>query len=339
MAVAAALLVGGCGRPSVDGADRTDRQVPEPSLAAVPTLTSVAQIRLPLDAYEVTYDEWAAIALAEARLVKTCAARFGVDYDMPADMILAKAIPRGAFDLDKNLHTRRYYNNDLEEARKYGYLRPPGLPAEPARDGWTDPGDKDLYAYVVLAGLEPGLEPPELGGSSGRVEAGPGGAYPTGVQRPVDRDGNTLPQGGCGGEAASILAGDGEVYDDIYAANLNDGPYLEALKDSRVVAVTRQWSECMASKGYDYDDPGDVGADPTWREADEALRPLPEEVATAVADVKCKQSVNYLGVRVAVESAYQERTIEEHFQDLQRNYRNAQQMLRRANQLATGAGS
>lgn len=333
------LLVGGCDVASGDTAESPSPRAPvaEPVISAIPVIESTAAIRLPLDAYELTYDERAAVALTEARLVRACAARFGVNFDIPADQVLANAIGAGTYDTNKSRHAHRYGHNDIAVVREHGYLVPPGLPGQPSGE-WIDPITNDPYIWVVMNGLEPGPQPPELGGASGRLE----GSYPTGLERPSDIDGDPLPQGGCAGEAASVLSGDGEVYDDIYVENLNDEPYFLALEDSRVAAVTEAWSACMAEKGYDYDAPEDASIDPAWFAVgpdgtiDESQRPKPEEIVTAVADVECQQSVNYLGVHVTVESAYQEQLIEEHFQDLELNYRNAQAMLQRANAVSGG---
>lgn len=335
--------MGGCDVASVDTAESTSprAQVAEPALSAILAIESGAGVRLPLDAYEVTYDERAALALAEARLTKACAARFGVDFDIPADHVLANAIGIGTYDANKSPYAYYYLLNDIDVAREYGYLRPAGLPAEPAEE-WTSLIHDDQYTWIVINGLEPAPRPPELDRGSGQshhLEA----TYPTGVERPVDSDGSPLPQGGCGGEAVSILAGDGAVYDYAYAHELAEEPYFLALEeDSRVAAATEAWSACMADRGYDYDTPEDPFVDPAWYVVgsdgtiDESRPPKPEEIVTAVADVECKQVVNYLGVRVAVESAYQEQVIEEHFQDLEVNYRNAQAMLERANAVSGG---
>lgn len=342
-AVAALLLLGGCGVASVDTTESHSPRAPvaEPFLSAIPAIDSVAGIRLPLDAYQVTYEEWAGLALAEARLNKACAARFGVDFDIPADQVLANALGQGTYDANKSPYAYYYFLNNMNVAREYGYVQPAGLPAEPAEE-WTSPVLDDQYVWVVMNGLEPAPQPPELDRGPGQrhhTEA----TYPTGVERPVDSGGDPLPQGGCDGEAVSILAGDGEVYDYAYAHELAEEPYFRAFEDSRAVAVTEAWSACMADRGHDYDTPEDPFVDPAWYvmdadgTIDESRSPTPEEIVTAVADVECKQAVNYLGVRVAVESAYQVQVIEEHFQDLEANYRNAQAMLQRANAVSGGA--
>lgn len=291
-----------------------------------------------MDAYELGYDERVALVLAEVHATKTCAARFDIDFSIPADVAIASVLVPGTYDANKNRHAYRYGHNDLDVVREHGYVLPAGLPEEPSTE-WLSPTQDDLYAWVVINGLEPGPQPPELSGASGHITS----SYPTGVTRPTDRAGNPLPRGGCGGEAVSILVGDGQVYDDIYVENLNNEPYFLAEEDSRVLAVTEAWSACMKDKGYDYSSPEEPPVDPAWYDAGadgtnaEPRQPTPEEIVTAVADVECQQAVNYLGVRVAVESAYQEQVIEEHFQDLELNYANAQAMLERANAAAASA--
>lgn len=80
--------------------------------------------------------------------------------------------------------------------------------------------------------------------------------------------------------------------------------------DSRVVEVTREWSDCMADAGFDYGDPFDASGDPRWG-GDDADRPTPAEVEVAVADVECKRAVNWAGILLAVETGYQTRLLAE----------------------------
>lgn len=324
----AVLLLAGCASQPVP------EVTSEPPVDAMPAIASTSDIRLPLDAYALTYRERSALALAEARLTKECAKRFGLAYERSAGEVLRGAIVPFSFDSNEARHAYRFYHNDLAAARNTGFVSFPGPPHDlPTSSSEPQtPTKDDAYTRLVIGGLEQGPTPPRLDGSGGRAEAGPGGGYPTGVKRPTDAREDALPEGGCAGEARSILAGDGELHDLFYANNVGNKAYIRAIDDSRVRDVTRRWSECMSQRGYDYADPDEAGGDPKWLGLDAAARPTPEEIPVATADVECKQSVNYLGVRVAIETAYQNLVIEEHFQDLERNYRNAQGMLRRANE-------
>ncbi|MCY0953561.1 hypothetical protein [Streptomyces sp. H27-S2] len=84
-------------------------------------------------------------------------------------------------------------------------------------------------------------------------------------------------------------------------------------RDSRVVAVLAAWSACMEKSGYGgirtpYDVVEEAGL------ADD--KGGPRAVTAARADVACKSEVNLVGVRAAVEKAYQERLVEEHAETL-----------------------
>lgn len=320
---------GGPGSTEVSSAE------PEPAIAAFPAIESTLEISLPMDAYRLTYDEQVQVIAARSRLTQACASRFGVEYETSLESAVHGSIPP-IYDANKSLYAYRYYVSDMNVA-EWGYVVPPGLPPAPV-SAPSGPDTEDEYVQMVLNGLEPGPQPPALKDDS-LVQPGPG-AFPTGVERPVDANGDPLPLGGCVGEAVTILSGGSDaVYSEGYMDRIDGGPYFRALEDSRVQEVTRQWSSCMAEQGYDYPTPEEATSDPAWLQADEQLRPLPEEVPVAVADVECKRKVNYVGVRVAVEAAYQEREIEMLFEDLELNYRNGREQVRRADEFLTGTAS
>ena len=89
---------------------------------------------------------------------------------------------------------------------------------------------------------------------------------------------------------------------------LPDGGPTVNRQDSRMVTVYKQWSACMAEKGFTYPDPRSAFFDPQWNQDD--MQTL--EVATAVADMNCKISTNLVGVAVAVQSAYDQVYIDSH---------------------------
>jgi hypothetical protein len=117
--------------------------------------------------------------------------------------------------------------------------------------------------------------------------------------------GEAVPEGGCNAEALAKLGGGPGSTED-YGHSLAQKSYSLAMADSRVVKVNEEWVACMKSAGHDYPDPLEPAGDErfTTDVATEA------EIVVAVADVKCKQQVNYLNVRAAVEIAYQKREIE-----------------------------
>jgi hypothetical protein len=87
-----------------------------------------------------------------------------------------------------------------------------------------------------------------------------------------------------------------------------------ARADSRTALADKDWSACMRERGYDYGSPLAPVQNRTFYGEDPAS---PTQVATAVADVECKTSTNYIGRAVAVQAAYQARLIDKNAEALQ----------------------
>lgn len=84
--------------------------------------------------------------------------------------------------------------------------------------------------------------------------------------------------------------------------------------DSRYLEMIKRWVSCMSAKGYKFTSPQDASTDSRWP-TDKATT---KEAQTAVADVKCKQEVNYLSLVVALRTAYENQLIEENSEVLGR---------------------
>ncbi|MGW1885505.1 hypothetical protein [Streptomyces sp. NPDC001970] len=87
-----------------------------------------------------------------------------------------------------------------------------------------------------------------------------------------------------------------------------------AERDPQVRAVFAKWSDCMDEAGYSYAGPWDANNDPEWGESGTATD---SERAIATADAKCKIKTNLAGVWLAVETAYQQRTLEANAEGLE----------------------
>ncbi|WP_157553434.1 hypothetical protein [Jiangella gansuensis] len=105
------------------------------------------------------------------------------------------------------------------------------------------------------------------------------------------------------GDEAALRAGE-ELVSEVQA-----DAWHGAMADPRVVEAFRAWSACMAEAGYRYDAPMDANDDPTWWRTDTASA---EEIATATADVACKESTGLIPVWSEVEAEYQAELIAQH---------------------------
>ena len=135
-------------------------------------------------------------------------------------------------------------------------------------------------------------------------------AYNLALTGAADADPSTIAQedNSCQGKAEQELspvtkasAADATLVGQLIDDSLN---FTEA--DSRVQAAERAWSQCMAGQGFRYQTP-EAAHDAAW-----PPKPNSAEKATAVADVKCKQQVNLVGIWHAVEVGYQKELITQH---------------------------
>ncbi|MEU6074895.1 hypothetical protein [Micromonospora sp. NPDC047074] len=134
----------------------------------------------------------------------------------------------------------------------------------------------------------------------------------TEVQAIISGDGPSVmsnkrvPDGGCLGEANRHLKVDEAPGSDVDFVRRMDAKAYTAMKaDSRVLAATARWSSCMESMGYHYPNPGRANDDPAFNSTVASS----VEIATAVADVSCKDKAGLIDLMAAVETAYQNREI------------------------------
>lgn len=218
---------------------------------------------------------------AEGTLIQQCMERAGFDYEAPA------------YQPDRDFLRSRYGLADLAEAADRGYSpidEDTSEPLEPPLP--TDPGLTDAF-FATLRGTPEDQSIVEI--------LDPVTGLPIGTQ---------IVFGGCLGEANNTLFGSSNAFVDYYARDLYlqqtlVDVYSRAMTDSRVVAAQGAWSECMASKGYTYS----LVYEP-FNEPWSLPRPGAAEVATATADVECKQEANFISIAAGVEAELQQQVLD-----------------------------
>jgi hypothetical protein len=175
---------------------------------------------------------------------------------------------------------RRYGLVDEERARKLGY-------DTPELDGRTRPAE------------------PELPPGAQAVAEGSGERTVAGQQVPAE---------GCHGEARRKLAEGTTGADDRLVPRLDDEAGDRAERDSRVRKAVGEWSACMKRAGFDYAGPWQAHDNPEFADGVSGER----EIATAVADTRCKRETTLIGTWFSVEFAYQERLVGNHAEELER---------------------
>lgn len=93
---------------------------------------------------------------------------------------------------------------------------------------------------------------------------------------------------GCRSDARARLRAGIDDFDNSRLADFSSRAFQDSFNHPQVRAAFTQWSRCMASAGFRYPDPFAALQDKTWSES---ARPKEPEIATAKADVECKQQV------------------------------------------------
>ncbi|MFD7258554.1 hypothetical protein [Streptomyces sp. NPDC059874] len=284
-----ALLLTGCSQTAGGKADTDSDAGKEPPIGAVPTLLESRSLVFPLAPYTPDSRQLALLDEAQDVLIDQCMQRYGFRFTQ-------RRKADGAVQQDES---RRYGISDPAEAAQSGYTNPRlGNTVRPPRQ--TLGGNEKL----VLHGLEvdPSMKVP-----MSQEEAEKSDVATTVV------GGQKVPAGGCLRESAlKLFTPTKDTVDGMVAQSHGIEAYGRAQKDSRVVAATKAWSECMAKHGYA------AFTDPTAQPPgiDEAGMSSPQAVTMAKQDVECKRETNLVGIWYTVEVAYQQRAIERNAETL-----------------------
>ncbi|MFE6916718.1 hypothetical protein [Streptomyces rubiginosohelvolus] len=265
----------------------------EPKLGAVPTPghLDAAQITTPLDAYLPSPEENYTLKKARVLLVNSCMRELGYAQNPQ---------PLSRFSGEAYLEHSEFLVVPLEQAERYGYKKPP-------EDKGTDAGAESRYAKSVTdtqGGLLTG-KVPTFNGKKVPAEGCEGEALRIITKGAATAEEVTMPDGSAAG---SGKGGFGEGYAEMVVSSARGKAMAKVREDSRFRDATERWSDCMEKQGYDYDSPSSSWNDKKWADASRAGK---QEIAVAVADMGCKKQVNYLGVGIAVETAYEKQVIEE----------------------------
>ncbi|WP_326628726.1 MULTISPECIES: hypothetical protein [unclassified Streptomyces] len=257
----------------------------EPKVTSTPALLQTAGIAYPLDGYAATYEEEVTLKRAQNILVTQCMAEFGFKYRAPEPPEATKSAP----------NSRIYGVVDMATATRYGYKAP------------------------VASGSEPQKQQVDLSEAETMVLRGPRNQKPDTLPRSLEEakkkktktamvNGKQIPAGGCGRKSfLELYAPTTQSVDALYVFNLKVEANSRTRKDSRVLAVNKKWSKCMATAGYKVTNPMDPAQEIGL--ANDALS-SPEAINAAKADVTCKEKVNLVGVWYGVETAYQRQSID-----------------------------
>jgi hypothetical protein len=276
----------------------------------VPVVTTLEQVHRSIDPYLPTPSDVLTLISATNVLNARCMAEFGLHGNNTH-----------AMDLDD--HGAR---EALAHTHLYGFFDP----SSAATDGYDAVEVQSSAGQPATTPLTPAAQSVEVG----HDEAGhPLTAYA----------GKPVPAHGCKAQAQE---GTGGKYPDLTAAGLPEGGPATPLGDPRVLAANKQWSACMAGKGYHFATPYEALDSPTAQNAqvvgpDGAKKVVhsPAEIAQATADVACKQATNFMGTATAVQDAYDRQYIATHGPALAEYRRQLDDRVRAAQQIVTASGA
>jgi hypothetical protein len=256
-------------------------------------LTSVSQVRLPLDSFQATFAQQTLVGNAVTKLADRCLSQHGLSAG--SAFLGHVDNPISAVDLSAVQWLT------VPAAEKYGFNPPP--PAAMQQYAETE-----LAAGGVFA-LKPAVSQALYGGgclsqATAQVSKGIGNAVLLG--RP--------PQKVSGYMTYYELAWPG------FPIQLEEQAVNETEADPRSTEVTSAWQSCMQQQGFKYASPADALADPRWASGTAATKTLSAnrslQLKVAVADARCQERVNFAGTRLALLTVYQERLIKAHSRQL-----------------------
>ncbi|AYA16792.1 hypothetical protein DCW30_19190 [Streptomyces alfalfae] len=285
LTVPTGLVLAGCGfGPSAE--DEAPGYARE---AGVPRVRGKDLPALPLDRYDFSGRDHRRIQEAQARVTQRCMRSYGFE-DFPLHPGRGPAMAE-SFNLVA-IYVPPYGSLDLAHARRWGYGLDPAVLKE-GRDGSRHEGRTPTDAEEsVLDGT---------GGRNGRAE----------VLR-----GRAVPEGGCEALATRRLLQDEKNARQRYFVSERAEKLDKAVaEDHRVRRAFRDWSRCMAGKGFTwYESPAEASGDKAWHTGrkDGNTARTKKELATAVADVECNHALNTAGVWWAVSAEKQRAEVRAH---------------------------
>lgn len=186
--------------------------------------------------------------------------------------------------------------------RRHGFTYRPVVPPDAAAaSGATEPIARLPYGLVDgTRAVRLGYADPDVDGQGrgGFLTAAPPSAFDRAL------NGSSATDPGCRAQAARTLAaGLDEAQLGQVQAMIENGR-RDAARSTAVSAAVGRWRQCMGQAGHPFDSPDDA-AFAAWPET-----PDRDEIATAVADVRCKQREGWLTAWWTGESVAQRREMD-----------------------------
>ncbi|MFC9908217.1 hypothetical protein [Streptomyces sp. NPDC127197] len=281
-------------------------ELPETMAAPTPKHLDATRIKTPLDSFLPSQHDALTLHQAEARLINKCLSDLGYTKN---------PMPEPESAQQQHRHSE-FIVFPLSQAEQHGYNPPES--ATPKGGTWDDRASTTQQELM-----------------EGKLRRYKGKGVPEGgcARVAADRitEGTNIPEKITGGgvvldrrELASPT-GLSEAHVEV----LRLEAIFKTREDPRISRLTADWSSCMSKKGHQYRSPEDAANDDRW--SGDKVSQL--EKTTAVADMECKQQVNYLGVMVSVQSGYELEVMKQRKSELATLRSNAKAWSRNAAQV------
>ena len=294
----AGVFAGGVAQLAGTGPGGTGAR-PRISVGPIPPASSAQTITMPLNSYEqVASQQQDALQAASDLLVQRCMTSRGFSYQAAAQPGAGAAALQSVEE--------GYGVTSMSQAQVYGYGQPTAGPG-------AGPGPGAGAGPPVFVQQQQRHGSAWTSALLGEVV----GARAGSSQRP-----------GCLESAATELygpAGSDANPDPVPLLTLQAAQWTQS--DPRILAAERDWSRCMAGRGFTFSAPADAQGR-NWPST-----PTPAEIATAEADVSCKLATNLTNTWLTVEAAYQRSLTEQNLGALSALQHNFGVLLRRADTL------
>ncbi|MEU5823269.1 hypothetical protein [Streptomyces sp. NPDC047803] len=199
----------------------------------------------------------------------------------------------------------RYGIHDLELAKRRGYK--------------PDADDQAAYDKAMHEGAG---EEKERSRAESQMLDGSGPAEVNGVK---------VPDGGCLGRADRRI--DIEAAQTSTAQQISAQTFVQSKSAGKVVKAFAAWSACMKEKGYTYAAPLDASDDPRFGSAEVSS----EEIATATADILCRDRTNVAKIWYDAETDMQTDAIEDRAEQLEEEADALDGAVKKAADVVSGA--
>ncbi|PVC94032.1 hypothetical protein [Streptomyces sp. CS014] len=203
----------------------------------------------------------------------------------------------------KTLTDWRYGIHEMALAKKRGYK--------------ADAKEQEAYDAAVKSGAvdDTTADGPEAKALNGGID---------------EVEGKKVPKDGCVGSANRKI--DVEGLQARTAIGLANAAFLKAKEDADVVKAFASWSACMKRGGYDYKQPLDASDDVKFQSPEVSS----EEIATATADISCRQKTDVAWIWFRAEAALQKSAIDAHAEELSAERKRIDAAVRSASKIVKG---